>query len=138
MTGMYYRCADHGGADQVGWPGGNAVVLGYVLVGLLIGGNRRRVMGSSGVEMTKMPELVAFFHTHDAWPPFIAVAVVAEPYVQHHGQGRLIPGRQPAELFLARPSARSPSRLGHRLGKSAASTSSACSRAPVVFSGQHC
>ena len=54
--------------------------LGYVLAGLVIGGGAGAVMAKR-VEMTKMPELVAFMHSMIGLAAvFIAVAVVAEPY----------------------------------------------------------
>ncbi len=54
--------------------------IGYVLAGLVIGGGAGAVMAKR-VEMTKMPELVAFMHSMIGLAAvFIAVAVVAEPY----------------------------------------------------------
>jgi len=54
--------------------------LGYVLVGLVIGGGAGTVMAKR-VEMTKMPELVAFMHSMIGLAAvFIAVAAVAEPW----------------------------------------------------------
>ena len=54
--------------------------LGYVMVGLLVGGSIGTVMAKR-VEMTKMPELVAFMHSMIGLAAvFIAVAVVAEPW----------------------------------------------------------
>ena len=61
--------------------------LSYVLVGLLIGGGLGAYMAAK-VEMTKMPELVAFMHSMIGLAAVcIAVAAVAEPYA-------LIPGLQ--------------------------------------------
>jgi len=58
---------------------GQALGLGYVLLGLLIGGTLGAVMARR-VEMTKMPELVAFMHSMIGLAAVaIAVAVVAEP-----------------------------------------------------------
>jgi len=58
---------------------GNGMGLGYVLLGLLIGGTLGAVMARR-VEMTKMPELVAFMHSMIGLAAVaIAVAVVAEP-----------------------------------------------------------
>jgi NAD(P) transhydrogenase subunit beta len=60
--------------------GGNAMGLGYVLVGLLIGGTAGAVMAQR-VEMTKMPELVAFMHSMIGLAAvFIAVACAVEPW----------------------------------------------------------
>jgi H+-translocating NAD(P) transhydrogenase subunit beta len=54
--------------------------LGYVLVGLLIGGTLGAVMAQR-VEMTKMPELVAFMHSMIGLAAvFIAMAVAVEPW----------------------------------------------------------
>ncbi|WP_298009361.1 NAD(P)(+) transhydrogenase (Re/Si-specific) subunit beta [uncultured Aquabacterium sp.] len=54
--------------------------IGYVLAGLVIGGGAGAIMAKR-VEMTKMPELVAFMHSMIGLAAvFIAVAVVAEPY----------------------------------------------------------
>jgi H+-translocating NAD(P) transhydrogenase subunit beta len=54
--------------------------LGYVLAALVVGGGAGTIMAKR-VEMTKMPELVAFMHSMIGLAAvFIAVAVVAEPY----------------------------------------------------------
>jgi NAD(P) transhydrogenase subunit beta len=54
--------------------------LGYVLGALVVGGAAGSIMAKR-VEMTKMPELVAFMHSMIGLAAvFIAVAVVAEPY----------------------------------------------------------
>ncbi len=56
-----------------------AVGLGYVLLGLVVGGAIGAVMAAR-VEMTKMPELVAFMHSMVGLAAvFIAVAAVNEP-----------------------------------------------------------
>ena len=53
--------------------------IGYVIVGLLIGGTAGTIMAKR-VEMTKMPELVAFMHSMIGLAAvFIAIAAVAEP-----------------------------------------------------------
>jgi H+-translocating NAD(P) transhydrogenase subunit beta len=60
--------------------GAAGVGMGYVLLGLVIGGGAGAVMAKR-VEMTKMPELVAFFHSMIGLAAvFIAVAAVAEPW----------------------------------------------------------
>jgi len=53
--------------------------IGYVIVGLLVGGTAGSIMAKR-VEMTKMPELVAFMHSMIGLAAvFIAIAVVVEP-----------------------------------------------------------
>ncbi len=53
--------------------------IGYVLVGLLVGGTAGTIMAKR-VEMTKMPELVAFMHSMIGLAAvFIAIAAVVEP-----------------------------------------------------------
>ncbi|PZP24433.1 MULTISPECIES: NAD(P)(+) transhydrogenase (Re/Si-specific) subunit beta [Pseudomonas] len=53
--------------------------IGYVIVGLLVGGSAGSIMAKR-VEMTKMPELVAFMHSMIGLAAvFIAVAAVVEP-----------------------------------------------------------
>ncbi|WP_454689576.1 NAD(P)(+) transhydrogenase (Re/Si-specific) subunit beta [Achromobacter aloeverae] len=69
-------------------PGAAVPGLGWVLLGLLIGGSAGTVMALR-VEMTKMPELVAFMHSMIGLAAVaIAVAVVAEP----HAFGIAAPG----------------------------------------------
>ena len=59
--------------------GGNALGLGWVLLGLLVGGTAGAVMAQR-VEMTKMPELVAFMHSMIGLAAvFIAITAVLEP-----------------------------------------------------------
>ncbi|MGO4369156.1 NAD(P)(+) transhydrogenase (Re/Si-specific) subunit beta, partial [Pseudomonas sp. PAB10] len=56
--------------------GGTAAGIGYVIVGLLIGGTAGSIMAKR-VEMTKMPELVAFMHSMIGMAAvFIAIAAV--------------------------------------------------------------
>jgi NAD(P) transhydrogenase subunit beta len=80
---------------------GNALGLGWVLLGLLVGGTAGTVMAKR-VEMTKMPELVAFMHSMIGLAAvFIAVAAVAEPHA--FGivpKGEPIPAGNRLELFL--------------------------------------
>ncbi|KRW71306.1 NAD(P)(+) transhydrogenase (Re/Si-specific) subunit beta [Stutzerimonas stutzeri] len=76
--------------------------IGYVLVGLLIGGSVGTIMAKR-VEMTKMPELVAFMHSMIGLAAvFIAIAAVVEP--QSLGiveqMGYAIPVGNRLELFL--------------------------------------
>ncbi|MGP3792626.1 NAD(P)(+) transhydrogenase (Re/Si-specific) subunit beta, partial [Pseudomonas sp. B392_1p] len=59
--------------------GGATQGIGYVIVGLLIGGTAGSIMAKR-VEMTKMPELVAFMHSMIGLAAvFIAIAAVVEP-----------------------------------------------------------
>jgi NAD(P) transhydrogenase subunit beta len=74
----------------------------YVIVGLLIGGTVGTIMAKR-VEMTKMPELVAFMHSMIGLAAvFIAIAAVVEP--QSLGivaqLGDAIPAGNRLELFL--------------------------------------
>ncbi|BDU59317.1 NAD(P) transhydrogenase subunit beta [Limnohabitans sp. MORI2] len=80
---------------------GGALGLGWVLVGLVIGGGAGAIMAAR-VEMTKMPELVAFMHSMIGLAAvFIAVAVVAEPYAFNIvAKGDPIPVGNRLELFL--------------------------------------
>jgi NAD(P) transhydrogenase subunit beta len=76
--------------------------MGYVLVGLLVGGTVGSIMAQR-VEMTKMPELVAFMHSMIGLAAvFIAIAAVVEPQslgiVAHLGDA--IPTGNRLELFL--------------------------------------
>ncbi|OOE15841.1 NAD synthetase [Stutzerimonas degradans] len=76
--------------------------IGYVIVGLLIGGSVGTVMAKR-VEMTKMPELVAFMHSMIGLAAvFIAIAAVVEPQslgiVEQIGYA--IPVGNRLELFL--------------------------------------
>ncbi|MEY4363422.1 MAG: hypothetical protein RLZZ24_774, partial [Pseudomonadota bacterium] len=75
--------------------------LTWVLVGLVVGGGAGAIMANR-VEMTKMPELVAFMHSMIGLAAvFIAVAVVAEPYAFNIvAKGEAIPAGNRLELFL--------------------------------------
>jgi NAD(P) transhydrogenase subunit beta len=65
--------------------------LTWVLLGLLVGGTAGTVMAKR-VEMTKMPELVAFMHSMIGLAAVcIAVAAVAEPHALLHGLDRGLP-----------------------------------------------
>ncbi|MSQ56354.1 MAG: NAD(P)(+) transhydrogenase (Re/Si-specific) subunit beta [Limnohabitans sp.] len=81
---------------------GSAMGLGWVVLGLLIGGTAGAIMAQR-VEMTKMPELVAFMHSMIGLATvFIGIAAVAEPYAFQIVQkaGDLIPTGNRLELFL--------------------------------------
>jgi NAD(P) transhydrogenase subunit beta len=59
---------------------GSPIGLTWVLLGLLVGGSTGAIMAKR-VEMTKMPELVAFMHSMIGLAAvFIAIAAVAEPH----------------------------------------------------------
>ena len=89
------------GALIVETSGGNSVGMAYVLVALLVGGTAGTLMAKR-VEMTKMPELVAFMHSMIGLAAvFIAVAAVAEPYAFGIvAKGLAIPAGNRLELFL--------------------------------------
>ncbi|WP_395668044.1 NAD(P)(+) transhydrogenase (Re/Si-specific) subunit beta [Rhodoferax sp.] len=80
---------------------GSAYGLVYVVGALLVGGVAGTVMAQR-VEMTKMPELVAFMHSMIGLAAvFIAVAAVAEPYAFGIvAKGLPIPLGNRLELFL--------------------------------------
>jgi NAD(P) transhydrogenase subunit beta len=80
---------------------GNLTGMAWVMLGLVAGG-AYGAWRAKTVEMTKMPELVAFFHSMIGLAAvFIAVAAVAEPYA--FGivpKGEEIPAGNRLELFL--------------------------------------
>ena len=85
---------------------GSPLGLGWVLLGLVVGGGAGAVMAQR-VEMTKMPELVAFMHSMIGLAAvFIAIAAVAEPWafqiVTKGADGKVppIPFGNKLELFL--------------------------------------
>jgi NAD(P) transhydrogenase subunit beta len=80
---------------------GNLQGMTWVLGGLLVGGAAGAIMANR-VEMTKMPELVAFMHSMIGLAAvFIAVAAVAEPYAFGIvAKGVAIPAGNRLELFL--------------------------------------
>jgi len=82
-------------------PGAATMGLGWVLLGLLIGGSLGTVMALR-VEMTKMPELVAFMHSMIGLAAVaIAVAVVAEPHAFGiAGPGGGLPVGNRIEIFI--------------------------------------
>ena len=119
---------------------GSALGLGWVLLGLLVGGTAGAIMAKR-VEMTKMPELVAFMHSMIGLAAvFIAIAAVAEPWafgISAHGQP--IPAGNRLELFLgaaigAITFSGSVIAFGKLSGKYKFRLFQG---APVVFSGQH-
>src|SRR5512139_450624 len=73
----------------------------WVLGGLLIGGTAGTIMANK-VEMTKMPELVAFMHSMIGLSAvFIAIAAVAEPWAFGiAARGGQIPAGNRFELFI--------------------------------------
>ncbi|MCU0932039.1 MAG: NAD(P)(+) transhydrogenase (Re/Si-specific) subunit beta [Serpentinimonas sp.] len=75
--------------------------LTWVIVGLLVGGTVGAIMAKR-VEMTKMPELVAFMHSMIGLAAVcIAIAVVAEPWAFNLAEkGGPIPFGNKIELFL--------------------------------------
>lgn len=120
---------------------GEATVgMGYVLAGLVLGGGVGAVMAKR-VEMTKMPELVAFMHSMIGLAAvFIAIAAVAEPWAFGiTGAGQPIPAGNRLELFLgaaigAITFSGSVIAFGKLSGKYKFRLFQG---APVVFSGQH-
>ncbi len=86
--------------------GGKAFGMSWVLLGLVVGGGYGAYRAKT-VEMTKMPELVAFFHSMIGLAAvFIAIAAVAEPHafqiVRKAADGTVppIPMGNRLELFL--------------------------------------
>ncbi|GAB3628409.1 NAD(P)(+) transhydrogenase [Pandoraea terrae] len=80
---------------------GSGTGLAWVLLGLLIGGGAGTVMAQR-VEMTKMPEVVAFMHSMIGLAAvFIAAAAVVEPWAfQITAKGSQIPAGNRFELAL--------------------------------------
>ncbi len=85
---------------------GNLGGMAYVLLGLVVGGGYGAYRAKT-VEMTQMPELVAFFHSMIGLAAvFIAVAAVAEPHAfgivarSVEGLSPPIPAGNRLELFL--------------------------------------
>jgi NAD(P) transhydrogenase subunit beta len=81
--------------------GAATIGLGWVVLGLLVGGSIGTLMAKR-VEMTKMPELVAFMHSMIGLAAVaIAVAVVAEPHAFGVAPaGMPIPTGNRFELFI--------------------------------------
>ena len=120
---------------------GNVAGMGWVLLGLLAGGVYGAYRAKT-VEMTKMPELVAFFHSMIGLSAvFIAVAAVAEPVAFQivPVKGTPIPTGNRLELFLgAAIGAITFSGSVIAFGKLAGTYKFRLFKgAPVVFPGQH-
>jgi NAD(P) transhydrogenase subunit beta len=81
--------------------GGKAQGMVWVLLGLVAGGGYGAYRAKT-VEMTKMPELVAFFHSMIGLAAvFIAIAAVVEPWAfQIAAKGMAIPAGNRLELAL--------------------------------------
>ncbi len=122
--------------------GGASLTQGFLLVavGLVVGGAIGATMAKR-VEMTKMPELVAFMHSMIGLSAvFIAIAAVAEPYALNITQkGSPIPVGNRLELFLgAAIGAITFSGFVIAFGKLSGKYKFRLFQgAPVVFSGQH-
>ena len=122
---------------------GSGLGMSWVLLGLVIGGGAGTLMAQR-VEMTKMPELVAFMHSMIGLAAvFIAIAAVVEPTafgIVAKGQGTLdIPNGNRLELFLgaaigAITFSGSVIAFGKLSGKYKFRLFQG---APVVFAGQH-
>ncbi|HUG23278.1 NAD(P)(+) transhydrogenase (Re/Si-specific) subunit beta [Piscinibacter sp.] len=119
---------------------GNVLGLGWVLLGLLAGG-AYGAWRAKTVEMTKMPELVAFFHSMIGMAAvFIAIAAVAEPHAFGiAARGEPIPTGNRLELFLgAAIGAITFSGSVIAFGKLSGTYKFRLFKgAPVVFPGQH-
>ena len=121
--------------------GGSGWGLLWVLVGLVVGG-AYGAWRARTVEMTKMPELVAFFHSMIGLAAvFIAVAAVLEPSALLQGlpKGEPIPTGNRLELFLgAAIGAITFSGSVIAFGKLSGTYKFRLFQgAPVVFAGQH-
>ena len=120
---------------------GHLVGLAWVLLGMVVGGGYGAYRAKT-VEMTKMPELVAFFHSMIGLAAvFIAVAAVAEPFALLQGleKGAPIPSGNRLELFLgAAIGAITFSGSVIAFGKLSGTYKFRLFKgAPVVFAGQH-
>jgi len=125
-------------------PGQAGAGLGWILLGLVVGGGIGTLMAKR-VEMTKMPELVAFMHSMIGLSAVaIAVAIVAEPSAFNISSAtQELPGLLPVgnrlELFIgtfvgAITFSGSVIAFGKLSGKYKFRLFSG---APVVFKGQH-
>jgi NAD(P) transhydrogenase subunit beta len=120
--------------------GGSAFGMVWVLLGLVVGGAYGAYRANT-VQMTAMPELVAFFHSMIGLAAvFIAIAAVAEPYAFGIvAKGDPIPNGNRLELFLgAAIGAITFSGSVIAFGKLAGRYKFRLFKgAPVVFPGQH-
>lgn len=121
--------------------GGSGRGMVWVILGLVVGGGYGAYRAKT-VEMTKMPELVAFFHSMIGLAAvFIAVAAVLEPsaLLQNLPKGEPIPTGNRLELFLgAAIGAITFSGSVIAFGKLSGTYKFRLFKgAPVVFSGQH-
>src|SRR5262245_16517281 len=116
-----------------------AIGAGWILLGLVVGGGVGTYIART-VEMTKMPEMVAFMHSMIGLAAvFIAVAAVAEPWAFNIvPKGEPIPSGNRVELFIgAFVGAITFSGSVIAFGKLSAKYKLRVFRsAPVVFSGQ--
>lgn len=114
--------------------------MGWILLGLVVGGAIGTMIAVK-VEMTKMPEMVAFMHSMIGLAAvFIAIAAVAEPWAFNIvAKGGAIPIGNRVELFIgAFVGAITFSGSVIAFGKlSAKYKLRVFKSAPVVFSGQH-
>jgi H+-translocating NAD(P) transhydrogenase subunit beta len=119
---------------------GGGLGLSWVLLGLVVGGGYGAYRAKT-VEMTKMPELVAFFHSMIGLAAVcIAIAAVAEPWAfAITEKGGAIPGANRIELALgAFIGAITFSGSVIAFGKLSGSYKFRLFKgAPVVFPGQH-
>ncbi len=97
---------------------GSPLGLGWVLVGLLVGGGAGTLMAQR-VEMTKMPELVAFMHSMIGLAAvFIGIAAVAEPWafgITAEPQELAVGMQTAAGMVITETVTRHPIPLGNRL-----------------------
>lgn len=132
-VGLITTLADRMALDEVAG-------LGWVALGLVVGGAVGTVMAKR-VEMTKMPELVAFMHSMIGLAAVcIAIAVVAEPWAFDLApKGGQVPMGNRIELFLGSAvGAITFSGSVIAFGKLAGKYKFRLFRgAPVVFAGQH-
>ena len=120
--------------------GSTAAGLARIIVGLLVGGTIGTIMAKR-VEMTKMPELVAFMHSMIGLAAVaIAFAVVSEPHAFNIAEiGESMPSGNRFELFIgtfvgAITFSGSVIAFGKLSGKYKLRIFQG---APIVFSGQH-
>jgi NAD(P) transhydrogenase subunit beta len=97
---------------------GSPLGLGWVLVGLVVGGGAGTLMAQR-VEMTKMPELVAFMHSMIGLAAvFIGIAAVAEPWafgITAAPQELVVGTQTAAGMMITETVTRQPIPLGNRL-----------------------